>query len=226
MCGTAAAASSRSTVMRTTRSRAGERRDLPTVASMSAVSVLVIDCTTIGRAAADLHIADAYWNRLAPLFGAADWVIEVLLRSAVQCQTGVFSSIYVALWRLRGAGTVNSAGSPAPDRPPPALPPPRRPRKWVPRARNAPKRPRTRGQECERRKTARRIALHHREPDRESDAHHPEGLVGEPAERPGAGMAVMRSPISSMPSASIGIETRELIGEHLLGAAQSAGSSP
>src|SRR3979490_608514 len=49
ICGTAAAASSRSTVMRTSsepaRDRAATRAVVP---SISAVSVLVIDCTTIG----------------------------------------------------------------------------------------------------------------------------------------------------------------------------------
>ena len=51
MCGTAAAASSRSTVMRTNSEPA--RASCATwraVASTSAVSVLVIDCTTIGAA--------------------------------------------------------------------------------------------------------------------------------------------------------------------------------
>ena len=49
MCGTAAAASSRSTVMRTISepARASAATCL-TVPSTSAVSVLVIDCTTIG----------------------------------------------------------------------------------------------------------------------------------------------------------------------------------
>ena len=49
MCGTAAAASSRSTVMRTSsepaRASAATWRAVP---STSAVSVLVIDCTTMG----------------------------------------------------------------------------------------------------------------------------------------------------------------------------------
>src|ERR1700726_2808643 len=49
ICGTAAAASSRSTVMRTISEPARESAAIcATVPSTSAVSVLVIDCTTIG----------------------------------------------------------------------------------------------------------------------------------------------------------------------------------
>src|SRR5689334_6446613 len=49
MCGTAAAASSRSTVMRTSSEPARDSAaTCATVDSTSAVSVLVIDCTTIG----------------------------------------------------------------------------------------------------------------------------------------------------------------------------------
>src|SRR5262244_1580068 len=49
MCGTALAAASRSTVMRTISDPArASAADWAAVASMSAVSVLVIDCTTIG----------------------------------------------------------------------------------------------------------------------------------------------------------------------------------
>ena len=49
MCGTAAAASSRSTVMRTNSEPArASAATCRAVASMSAVSVLVMDCTTIG----------------------------------------------------------------------------------------------------------------------------------------------------------------------------------
>ncbi len=49
MCGTAAAASSRSTVMRTSSDPArASAATWATVASMSAVSVLVIDWTTTG----------------------------------------------------------------------------------------------------------------------------------------------------------------------------------
>src|SRR5262245_55890098 len=49
MCGTAAAASSRSTVMRTISEPArASAATWPTVAFTSAVSVLVIDCTTTG----------------------------------------------------------------------------------------------------------------------------------------------------------------------------------
>src|SRR5688572_5775775 len=51
ICGTAAAASSRSTVMRTSSEPArASAATCATVESMSAVSVLVIDCTTIGAA--------------------------------------------------------------------------------------------------------------------------------------------------------------------------------
>jgi len=66
MCGTAAAASSRSTVMRTisepARASAATCRTVP---SMSAVSVLVMDCTTTGRAASDQHAADIDGHRSA-----------------------------------------------------------------------------------------------------------------------------------------------------------------
>ncbi len=49
MCGTAAAASSRSTVMRTISEPARDSAaTCATVPATSAVSVLVIDCTTIG----------------------------------------------------------------------------------------------------------------------------------------------------------------------------------
>ena len=94
MCGTAAAASSRSTVMRTISEPArASAATWPTVALTSAVSVLVIDCTTIGAPPPTCTLptwTGTDWRRS---FGAADWVIEMLLRSAVQCQTGVFSSI-------------------------------------------------------------------------------------------------------------------------------------
>ena len=55
MCGTAAAASAVLTVMRTSSEPAARQRRAPaaTVASMSAVSVLVIDCTTIGAVTTD-----------------------------------------------------------------------------------------------------------------------------------------------------------------------------
>ena len=59
MCGTALAASSRSTVMRTSSEPArASAATCSTVASMSAVSVLVIDCTTTGARAADDDAAD------------------------------------------------------------------------------------------------------------------------------------------------------------------------
>ena len=80
MCGTAAAASSRSTVMRTISEPArASAATWPTVPFTSAVSVLVIDCTTIGRAAADLHLADVNGNRLAPLVRGRGLGHEMLL---------------------------------------------------------------------------------------------------------------------------------------------------
>ena len=62
MCGTAAAASSRSTVMRTSSEPARASAATCARASTSAVSVLVIDCTTIGRTAADRDAADVDGN--------------------------------------------------------------------------------------------------------------------------------------------------------------------
>ena len=67
MCGTAFAASSRSTVMRTSSEPArASAATWAAVASMSAVSVLVIDCTTTGALAADHHVRDADGMRAAP----------------------------------------------------------------------------------------------------------------------------------------------------------------
>ena len=70
MCGTAAAASSRSTVMRTISE--------PARASAATCCAVPFDVGGVGvghrlhddgRAAADLHIADANRNRLTPLAG-------------------------------------------------------------------------------------------------------------------------------------------------------------
>jgi len=72
MCGTAAAASSRSTVMRTNSDPAREqRRHCAMVPSTSAVSVLVMDCTTIGAPPADGDIADHDFAWFTPRLGPA-----------------------------------------------------------------------------------------------------------------------------------------------------------
>ena len=66
MCGTAAAASSVFTVTRTSSDPArASALTCWTVDSMSAVSVFVIDCTTIGRVAADGDGTDADGNGVA-----------------------------------------------------------------------------------------------------------------------------------------------------------------
>ena len=77
MCGTAAAASSRSTVMRTISEPArASAATCPTVALTSAVSVLVIDCTTIGAPPPTCILptwTGTDWRRCS---GAADWVMK------------------------------------------------------------------------------------------------------------------------------------------------------
>src|SRR5437016_6251924 len=95
MCGTAAAASSRSTVMRTISepARAAAATGLA-VPSASAVSVLVIDCTTTGAPPPTFTLPTCTgtdWRRSS---GAADGVMNWLLRSADECQTGGLQSIY------------------------------------------------------------------------------------------------------------------------------------
>ena len=63
--GTAAAASGRLTVTRTISDPASaSSMHCCAVARASAVSVIVIDCTTIGRAAADLDVADFHAHGL------------------------------------------------------------------------------------------------------------------------------------------------------------------
>ena len=68
MCGTAAAASSRSTVMRTISEPArASAATCRAVSSTSAVSVLVIDCTTMGAPPPTVHAADIDGHRPASL---------------------------------------------------------------------------------------------------------------------------------------------------------------
>jgi hypothetical protein len=75
--GTAAAASSRSTVMRTisepARASAATWRAVP---SASAVSVLVIDCTTIGAPPPTCTLPTNTGTDWRRSFGAADWVMN------------------------------------------------------------------------------------------------------------------------------------------------------
>src|SRR6202166_2914968 len=72
ICGTAAAASSRSTVMRTISEPARERAATwATVPSMSAVSVLVIDCTTIGAPPPTATLPTMTWVVLCRALGPA-----------------------------------------------------------------------------------------------------------------------------------------------------------
>ncbi len=62
MCGTAAAASSRSTVMRTSSEPArASAATCFTVPATSAVSVLVIDCTTMGAPPPTLTLPTMTW---------------------------------------------------------------------------------------------------------------------------------------------------------------------
>src|ERR1041385_5118045 len=91
MCGTAAAASSRSTVMRTisepVRASAATCCAVPFT---SAVSVLVIDCTTMGAPPPTLTWPTFTATVLCRSEGAADWVIlgNVLLRPGVGSARG------------------------------------------------------------------------------------------------------------------------------------------
>ena len=76
MCGTAAAASSRSTVMRTISEPARlSAATCLTVPSMSAVSVLVIDCTTMGAPPPTFTLPTFTGTDWRRSLGAADWVI-------------------------------------------------------------------------------------------------------------------------------------------------------
>src|ERR1700676_5504232 len=105
MCGTAAAASSRSTVMRTISEPArASAATCAVVAAMSAVSVLVIDCTTIGASpptvtpptstATDRRLfSGAAWLILVsflPLLQrlSATGFLYISLLEQTQCQTG------------------------------------------------------------------------------------------------------------------------------------------
>src|ERR1700724_4220761 len=72
MCGTAAAASSRSTVIRTLSEPARETaRPSATVPATSAVSVLVIDCTTIGAPPPTATLPTMTWVVLCRALGPA-----------------------------------------------------------------------------------------------------------------------------------------------------------
>src|ERR1035438_2025593 len=72
ICGTAAAASSRSTVMRTISEPARDSAATwAIVPSMSAVSVLVIDCTTIGAPPPTATLPTMTWVVLCRALGAA-----------------------------------------------------------------------------------------------------------------------------------------------------------
>src|SRR5450631_951210 len=72
ICGTAAAASSRSTVIRTISEPARESAAIcATVPATSAVSVLVIDCTTIGAPPPTATLPTMTWVVLCRALGAA-----------------------------------------------------------------------------------------------------------------------------------------------------------
>src|SRR6202044_3829339 len=72
ICGTAAAASSRSSVMRTISEPARARAATwATVPSISAVSVLVIDCTTIGAPPPTATLPTITWVVLCRAWGPA-----------------------------------------------------------------------------------------------------------------------------------------------------------
>src|SRR3954447_3739084 len=72
ICGTAAAASSRSTVMRTSSEPARESAAIcSTVPATSAVSVLVIDCTTIGAPPPTAILPTMTWVVVRREFGPA-----------------------------------------------------------------------------------------------------------------------------------------------------------
>src|SRR6202012_5470956 len=75
ICGTAAAASSRSTVMRTisepARDRAATWAIVPSISAISALLVLVIDCTTIGAPPPTATWPTMTWVVLCRAFGPA-----------------------------------------------------------------------------------------------------------------------------------------------------------
>ncbi len=84
MWGTAAAASLRSTVMRTSSEPArASAATWRTVASTSAVSVLVIDCTTTGAPPPTVTSPTLTWVVLCLAKGAATSFIAVSLKSLV-----------------------------------------------------------------------------------------------------------------------------------------------
>src|SRR5882724_10046601 len=89
MCGTAAAASSRSTVMRTisepARASAATCRAVP---SMSAVSVLVMDCTTTGAPPPTATPPTATATDRRRSCGPASVILGLLYLEYGRCQTG------------------------------------------------------------------------------------------------------------------------------------------
>src|SRR5258707_1228111 len=102
MCGTAAAASSRSTVMRTisepARARAATCAMVP---SISAVSVLVIDCTTIGAPAPAATLPTMTFVVLCRALGPA--------MSFCSFSSGGFSGLFMAS-RISGFGDIHQGG--------------------------------------------------------------------------------------------------------------------
>jgi hypothetical protein len=92
MCGTAAAASSRSTVMRTSSEPArASAATCRAVASASAVSVLVIDCTMTGALPPTVTPATFTATERRRGAGAPFIDIRALLRRS-ECQTGPLAS--------------------------------------------------------------------------------------------------------------------------------------
>src|SRR5882757_211793 len=95
ICGTAAAASSRSTVMRTSSEPARDSAAIcATVPATSAVSVLVIDCTTIGAPPPTATLPTITWVVLCRALGPATSLC------------GGFSGLFMAS-RISGFGDIH-----------------------------------------------------------------------------------------------------------------------
>src|SRR6186997_2129907 len=99
ICGTAAAASSRSTVMRTISDPARDKAaTCAIVPAISAVSVLVIDCTTIGAPPPTATLPTMTWVVLCRALGPA------------MSSNGDFSGLFMAS-RISGFGDIHQGAN-------------------------------------------------------------------------------------------------------------------
>src|SRR6201992_4133562 len=106
ICGTAAAASSRSTVIRTISEPARDRAaTCATVPSTSAVSVLVIDCTTIGAPPPTVTGPTLTWVVWCGRFGPAISFLDNFSGLFIAPQISGFGDAQQWIDRDRSGGT-------------------------------------------------------------------------------------------------------------------------